>query len=271
MVQEKKTHRDCTSDDRSTLEKIVDVVYAPEDMHKFGRDHILCQEKRMMEHMQQIGALVETQQRQRLAGDSDMDTCTACSAGGIRPCEALLIFHIQGKEHGHAITFPCEADEFIAKDSIPGDVVIILHQLPHDKFVREEPHVFFVFLKLFVCLLLPFFFLFCSQLLRISTGRHLFMKKKINLADALGTGYKFSIITLDDRVLRVCCNSMNIIEPYSIKCIQNEGIPDPWDPNIRGHLFIQFEVIFPKALPPQLHDVNFFFFFLANLTKKKKS
>ncbi|ETO13254.1 DnaJ like protein, partial [Reticulomyxa filosa] len=105
-------------------------------------------------------------------------------------------------------------------------------------------------------------------------GLDLFMKKKVRLIDALTSGYKFDMVTLDRRVLRVCCDGPRIIEPYSIKCIPNEGIPDPCHPKIRGHLFIQFEVVFPKIILPQLRSVInyppnflifffFFFFFLV--------
>ncbi|ETO01996.1 DNAJ like chaperone [Reticulomyxa filosa] len=242
-------------------QKAREVIYAPEDVHKFGLDSIRAQEEKVRE---QLFMLSNAQQQQSvIASDAkaSLKTCSSCNSTGVTPCEALLVFHIQGKQHGHTITFPCQGDQVMAtppfvlhqcfsscdvhKDTIPGDVIVVLHEIPHGKFVREG--VYFECVKKKK-----------KKVHKFSVRNNLFMKKKINLVDALGTGYKFAIVTPDRRLLRIHCDPICTIEPYSIKCIPNEGVPDPWQPTIRGHLFVQFEVVFPKVIPPQLRSVSCF-------------
>jgi len=51
---------------------------------------------------------------------------------------------------------------------------------------------------------------------------------------------------LDNRELLVTSITGKVIEPGSSRFLMNEGMPRQRDPTEKGHLFIEFEVIFPE-------------------------
>ncbi|ETO13255.1 hypothetical protein RFI_24121, partial [Reticulomyxa filosa] len=131
----------CTSNEkkaRGTANQApLEVVYAPEDIGKFGIDKIgvVIQERKFMERAQNIDNNANSNPNPNTtvpnsanntnenANDNvststllfndtkQFEVCNNCNGGGVTPTEALLVFHIQGKEHGHGITFPCQGDE----------------------------------------------------------------------------------------------------------------------------------------------------------------
>lgn len=91
---------------------------------------------------------------------------------------------------GQKITFSGEGDQ--APGIIPGDIVIIIEEKPHDFFTRK--------------------------------GTDLFCTVKLDLQTAL-CGGQFHIKHLDDRTLVVNILPGEVIKPGMIKAITHEGMP----------------------------------------------
>ena len=100
-----------------------------------------------------------------------------------------------------------------------GDIIIVLQQQKHDRFLRK--------------------------------GSDLFTEQQISLVEAL-TGVEFVLTHLDGRQLLVRTAPGEIIKSDAIKCIENEGFPIYRRPFEKGRLFIKFTVEFPKngSIPP---------------------
>jgi len=76
-------------------------------------------------------------------------------------------------------------------------------------------------------------------------GIDLYMEKNITVLNAL-TGFYFKINTLDNKELVV--NVDEIIKPGEFKGLIGQGMPSFENKNIRGKLFIKFNVIFPTSI-----------------------
>lgn len=103
-----------------------------------------------------------------------------------------------------------------------GDIVVVLNQIPDASFQRED--------------------------------QHLYIKKEIVLVEAL-CGGEFYIKHLDGRILKFSTRPGEVLAPYQIKCIPNQGMPFKENPKRRGHIFVQFEVKFPPQ-PCNPHMIN---------------
>jgi len=169
------------------------------------------------------------------AGDGELidarKKCKECN--GKKVCEEKKILEVQvdkGMKEGQKITFRGEGDQQPGVET--GDVVIVLQQLPHDLFTRH--------------------------------GDDLTMNLKIGLTEAL-CGFKIPIQHLDNRELLITSQPGKVIEPGCKRVILNEGMPLHRNPFEKGHLYIEFDVIFPpnnyliteklkeleKVLPPR--------------------
>jgi len=93
-----------------------------------------------------------------------------------------------------------------------GDVIIIIQQKEHDRFVRE--------------------------------GDNLFMKHTINLTEAL-CGFQLVIEHLDGRNIIMKTSPGDVIEPGAVRGIVGEGMPRYKHPELRGNLYVRFEIEFP--------------------------
>jgi len=147
---------------------------------------------------------------------ADKDRCKTCK--GVKTTKekkTLEVFVSKGMAHNTKLPFKGEADE--APNTVPGDVIVVLQQKEHDFFKRDGPN--------------------------------LFMKKKLTLQEAL-CGFKFTVVHLDNRHLIVKSEDNTIITPGAYKAIKDEGMPSVKNPYVRGNLYIEFEVEFPK--PEQL-------------------
>lgn len=147
---------------------------------------------------------------------AESDRCKSCSGEKIvKETKTLEIYIPKGAKHGTKQVFRGEADEM--PDTTPGDVVVVLQQKEHATFKRQS--------------------------------HHLFIKKTITLQEAL-CGYNFSISLLDKRVLVVKSNGKDddIINPGDFRSIEDEGMPHNDNPNIKGNLYIEFSIEFPKKL-----------------------
>merc|ERR1719158_2670713 len=120
-------------------------------------------------------------------------------------------------KHGSKIVFSGEGDE--SPNTRPGDVIVVLKRSP-------EPHFTFT---------------------RTPEGCHLVLKRKITLLEAL-TGFQFRFKHLDGRVLIVKSRPNVIYTTGHIDALHEEGMPLRGDVMTRGHLYIEFEVIYPSSL-----------------------
>jgi len=143
---------------------------------------------------------------------AEKDRCKKCKgACTVKEKKTLEVFVVKGMTHGERIVFNGEADE--APDTVPGDVVVVLQQKEHPHFTRQNVH--------------------------------LFMKKKISLLEAL-CGFEFTINHLDGRRLLVKSSSDIVCRPGDFKVIRDEGMPHKKNHFVRGSLYIEFVVDFPK-------------------------
>lgn len=126
--------------------------------------------------------------------------------------EKLLTVEVgAGWREGTRITFPKEGDEQPGLTE-PGDVVLVLREKPHPRFVRR--------------------------------GNDLVYTAKLSLLQAL-TGCVLPVETLDRRVLSVGVNE--VAAPGSRKVVSGEGMPHP-KTGVKGNLVLEFEVVFPQQL-----------------------
>ncbi|KAI9350750.1 hypothetical protein BDR26DRAFT_930057 [Obelidium mucronatum] len=174
-----------------------------------------CQGRGIKIVIRQMGPMI--QQMQQTCPDCNgegeqinaKDRCTACNGKKIANERKILeVFVDKGMADGQKVTFTGEGDQ--APGIIPGDIIIVIEEKPHDRFKRK--------------------------------GSDLFIDVKIDLLTALAGGH-FSIPHLDDRVLVVQILPGEVIKPDEVKCISGEGMPRPFD---KGNLYVKFEVVFPE-------------------------
>lgn len=107
------------------------------------------------------------------------DKCKACNGKKVTNERKVLEVNIdKGMKDGQTVTFPGEADQ--APNVIPGDVVIVVEEKPHDRLKRQ--------------------------------GDDLVMEQNIDLLTALAGG-QFYIEHLDERALLVTIHPGEIIKP----------------------------------------------------------
>lgn len=137
--------------------------------------------------------------------------CKECN--GKKVVEEKKILEVQvdkGMKEGQKVTFRGEGDQQPGVET--GDVVIVLQQLAHDRFTRH--------------------------------GDDISMNLKIGLTEAL-CGFKIPIQHLDNRELLITSGQGKVIEPGCKRVILYEGMPMHRNPFEKGHLYIEFDVIFP--------------------------
>lgn len=139
------------------------------------------------------------------------DRCTICKGKATTEKREVLDVHIdKGMAHGQRITFKNKGDE--GPNIIPGDVIFMVDQQPHDQFERR--------------------------------GDDLYTNIKVDLLTALAGG-SFTIKHLDDDYLKVEIIPGEIITPNSVKMVEGKGMPSYRHHNY-GNLYITFEVEFPS-------------------------
>jgi len=138
--------------------------------------------------------------------------CKDCRGKKVCDETKKLEVHVdKGMKEGQKITFREEGDQQPGIET--GDVVIVLQQVPHDRYTRK--------------------------------GDDLYMKLSIGLTEAL-CGFKIPIQTLDSRELLIVHKPGKIIQPGTKRAIQNEGMPMHRNPFEKGNLFVEFDVVFPE-------------------------
>jgi DnaJ family protein A protein 2 len=127
--------------------------------------------------------------------------------------QVLEVLIERGMKEGQHVTFRGKGDQLPGQT--PGDVVIVIEQLPHDFFQRR--------------------------------GSDLIIKREITLLESL-TGARFMIPHLDGRKLLVSTVVGEVVAPDSVKEVADEGMPVYGHPHVFGVLFVQFEVKFPEKI-----------------------
>ncbi|GFE54161.1 hypothetical protein BaOVIS_015650 [Babesia ovis] len=177
----------------------------------------LCNGRGIRVQIRQMGAMIQQSQCMCNACNgqgrsiNESKKCKSCSGKGVMQTKKILEVNIdRGVPDQHRVTFHGEADE--RPNEIPGNVVFIICQAPHELFKRS--------------------------------GADLIMMKTIQLYEAL-TGCTFFIKHLDGRVLRIQTPTNEIVRPGSVFVIENEGMPVFKSAFSKGNLYITFEVQFP--------------------------
>lgn len=146
------------------------------------------------------------------------DRCKQCNGKKTIRDRNILEVHIEkGMRHGQKIVFSGEGNQ--EPDMQPGDIIVILEEKKHPTFKRAN--------------------------------NDLVMVMPLLLVEAL-CGFQKLIKTLDDRQLVVTNLPGVVIKNEDFKCILGEGMPQYKNPFEKGYLIIQFQVVFPPAIAPEL-------------------
>jgi len=135
--------------------------------------------------------------------------------GTTRDEEKVLEIEVKkGWKAGTKITFPKESDEMPGE--VPADIQFVIAEKPHPTFRRE--------------------------------GNNLKYTHRLSLKQAL-IGTTVAVKTLDDRSIRIPINK--IVHPGYVHKVVGEGMPLSKNPQEKGNLLIEFEIIFPTRLTEQ--------------------
>lgn len=149
------------------------------------------------------------------------DRCKTCSGKKTVRDRKILEVHVEkGMKDGQKIVFSGEGDQ--EPDLEPGDIIIVLDVKEHPTFQVSQKN-----------------------------STDLVMLMDLQLVEAL-CGFQKVIKTLDSRDLVITSLPGEVIKDKDIKCIMGEGLPEYKNPFEKGRLIIQFNVVFPTALPTEL-------------------
>eukprot|EP01089_Gocevia_fonbrunei_P015278 TRINITY_DN4421_c0_g1_i3.p1 TRINITY_DN4421_c0_g1~~TRINITY_DN4421_c0_g1_i3.p1 ORF type:complete len:241 (-),score=69.87 TRINITY_DN4421_c0_g1_i3:10-732(-) len=144
----------------------------------------------------------------------EKDRCKKCKGNKtVQEKKVIEAYIDKGMRHKQQTIFRGEGDQ--EPDSIPGDVIIILNELPHHTFKRKD--------------------------------EDLFIEKEISLFEAL-TGIQFTIEHLDGRKILIKTKDGAVIKPGDVKEIVGEGMPTHKRPFEKGNLYVKFDVKFPDSV-----------------------
>jgi len=142
---------------------------------------------------------------------NEKDRCGTCRGKKVCNSTKILEVHVdKGMMDNQKLIFRGEGDQ--QPNIEPGDVIIVLQQKPHEKFVRN--------------------------------GEDLYMKHTITLVEAL-CGFSLIIKHLDGRDLLIKHPAGTVIKPGDMKTVQGEGMPIYKNPFEKGSLYITFDIAFP--------------------------
>ncbi|CAI5453562.1 unnamed protein product [Caenorhabditis angaria] len=141
------------------------------------------------------------------------DKCKACHGDRYSSEQKILEVNVQpGIRQGDKVVFRGEGDQS-DPDVEAGDVVIVIQQKEHELFQRD--------------------------------GDDLHFKKTITLNEAL-CGFKFLIKHIDGHPLIIRQSPGEVIKPETVKGVVGKGMPNKQYPELKGNLFVHFEVDFPE-------------------------
>lgn len=146
------------------------------------------------------------------------DRCKTCNGKKTVRDRKILEVHVEkGMRDGQKIVFSGEGDQ--DPDLQPGDIVIVLEEQEHSVFKRSK--------------------------------NDLIMRMPLQLVESL-CGFQKVIKTLDNRDLVVTNLPGEVVKHDSFKCIPGEGMPQYKNPFEKGRLIVQFQIIFPSTIPPNV-------------------
>lgn len=147
------------------------------------------------------------------------DRCKTCNGKKTVRDRKILEVHVEkGMMDSQRIIFAGEGDQ--EPDLQAGDIIIVLDVKKHPVF-------------------------------QFGNGTDLAIVMDLQLVEAI-CGFQKVIKTLDQRDLVVTSLPGEVIKDKDIKCILGEGMPTYKNPFEKGRLIIQFNVIFPNAIPMEL-------------------
>ena len=181
-----------------------------------------CHGSGMEVKLRQLGPGMVQQIQQRCSGCSGSgfacppsDRCGKCSGSCLVSDKKVFEVHVdRGARQNQKVVFSGEAGTD-SPDVLPGDLIFVLQQKPHDVFKR--------------------------------IGDDLFMEKSVSLVEAL-TGFTMHVEHLDGRILDVKQPAGQVITPDAWACVANEGMPIKGNPFARGNLYIHFSILFPEEV-----------------------
>ena len=153
---------------------------------------------------------------------SAKDRCKTCNGKKTIRDRKILEVHVEkGMLDGQRIVFSGEGDQ--EPDLQPGDIIIVLDVKKHPVF-------------------------------QFANTTDLAMVMDLQLVESL-CGFQKVVKTLDGRDLVVTSLPGEVIKDKDIKCVIGEGLPEYKNPFEKGRLIIQFNVVFPGAIPMELVPV----------------
>ena len=198
-----------------------------------------CQGRGVRVTLRQMGPMIQQLQQpcDECSGTGEIinhrDKCKTCNARKVVSEKKMLEVHVdKGMKGGQTITFSGESDQ--APGVVPGDVVIVIEERPHDRFKRND--------------------------------NNLVTEVEIDLLMALGGG-QFSIKHLDDRVLVVTIPPGEVVKqgmcrvralawhvlilltPDEMKVIRGQGMPSKRHHEL-GDLYVKISIKWPEHIDP---------------------
>lgn len=146
------------------------------------------------------------------------DRCKSCNGKKTVRDRNILEVHVEkGMRNGQKIVFGGEGNQ--EPDLQPGDIVVVLLEKKHAVYKRVQ--------------------------------NDLLMTMQLELVEAL-CGFQKVIKALDNRDLVITSPPGQVIKNDEFKCILGEGMPHYKNPFEKGRLIIQFQVVFPVTLQPEI-------------------
>ena len=142
------------------------------------------------------------------------DKCKECKGKMVKTIKRKLGVDLErGVPDGHRYKMACEGDEYPEVET--GDLIIEIFLQKHKDFIRK--------------------------------GADLLYKCEISLLEAL-TGVTLAITHLDGRRILIKSSPGEIIQPQTLKTVEELGMPFFNSPFRFGHLYIDFQIVFPDKL-----------------------
>mmetsp|Transcript_43386 Transcript_43386/g.109554 ORF Transcript_43386/g.109554 Transcript_43386/m.109554 type:complete len:301 (-) Transcript_43386:109-1011(-) len=133
----------------------------------------------------------------------------------VQQTEKIITLNIKaGWRSGTKVKYFNEGDQFPGR--IPGDIVIVLKERPHDRFKRDR--------------------------------NNLVLDQTVTVDEALKGHYSMKLLTLDSRVLNITIPE--VITPNYEKIVPAEGMTISGTP-FKGDLVIKFRLVFPENADEQ--------------------
>ena len=142
------------------------------------------------------------------------DKCKECKGKMVKTIKRKIGVDLdRGVPDGHRYKMACEGDEYPEIET--GDLIVEIFLNKHKTFIRK--------------------------------GADLIYKCEISLLEAL-TGVKFAITHLDGRRILIQSKPGEIIQPQTLKTVEELGMPFFNSPFRFGNLYIDFQIAFPDKL-----------------------